>query len=178
MACLGGERQRSWRMPMKASLDQCGANPPRILEFEERALVHLDALYRTALRLARNRAEAEDLVQDTCLRAFKNFHQFTPGTNHRAWLFTILRRVFLNGVRRRGRELLEEDAALESASASATAPGGNSPEVEFFHRVLPADVDRALRSLPVVFREAVTLVDLEGSAIARPRRPWRARWAP
>lgn len=124
--------------------------------------MHLDALYRTTLRLTRNRAEAEDLVQDTCLRAFKNLHRFTPGTNGRAWLFTILRRTFLNASRRRGRELLGEDLALESASSSATAPGTNNPEADFFERVLPADVDRALRSLPVIFREVVILVDLEG----------------
>ncbi len=142
--------------------DRWATAAARIQAFEEGALVHLDALYRTALWLTRNRAEAEDLVQDTCLRAFKNFHRFTPGTNCRAWLLTILRRTFLNGVRRRGRELPEEDSALESASVSATAPGDNTPEIEFFRETLPADVDRALRSLPVVFREAVVLVDLEG----------------
>jgi RNA polymerase sigma-70 factor (ECF subfamily) len=142
--------------------DRWATQAAKIRAFEEGALVHLDALYRTARWLTHNRAEAEDLVQDTCLRAFKNFHQFTSGTNCRAWLLTILRRTFLNGLGRRGRELPEEDLALESASASATAPGDNNPEIELFRKTLPADVDRALRSLPVVFREAVVLVDLEG----------------
>jgi len=82
----------------------------RSREFEEVALVHLDALYRSALRLTRNRAEAEDVVQDTCLRAFRSFHRFNPGTNCRAWLFTILRNTFLNRVRGAGRELYEGDA--------------------------------------------------------------------
>jgi RNA polymerase sigma-70 factor (ECF subfamily) len=58
------------------------------------AVVHLDALYQTALRLTHNRAEAEDVVQETFLRAFRGFHQFNPGTNCRAWRFTILRNVF------------------------------------------------------------------------------------
>lgn len=128
------------------------------------ALVHLDALYHTALRLTRNRAEAEDVVQEACLRAFRNFHRFNPGTNCRAWLFTILRNVFLNRIRREGREVLEGDTAfLASCEDSATAPRveGN-PEEEFFHTVLHGDVDRALKALPLVFREAVILADLEG----------------
>lgn len=134
----------------------------RTREFEEHALVHLDALYRTALRLMRDRAAPEDLVQDTCLRAFDKFHQFEPGTNCRGWMFTILRRTFLNGLRGRGREVLGEDVVLEVAAASATAPATDNPEAEFFRGVLPADVDRALKDVPVVFREAVILVDLEG----------------
>lgn len=134
----------------------------RCRDFEAEALIHLDALYRTALRLAGSRAEAEDLVQDACLRAFQNFHRFTPGTNCRAWLFTIMRNVFLNRVRYRGREVLKDGAELESATASVTAPSSNHPEAEFFRRVLPGDVERALRSLPLAFREVVILVDLEG----------------
>src|SRR3970282_1495358 len=80
--------------------------------FEEVALIHLDALYRSALRLTHNRAKAEDLVQETCLRAFRSFHRFNPGTNCRAWLFTILRNAFLNRVRKEGREVPEGDAAF------------------------------------------------------------------
>jgi RNA polymerase sigma-70 factor (ECF subfamily) len=133
-------------------------------EFEEYALAHLDALYRTALRLTRNRAQAEDLVQDAYLRAFRKFHQFEPGTNCRAWLFTIMRRLFLNSLRDRDREQLADDpdSCSTSAEASATAPASGNPEVEFFHTVLSRDVDRALKSLPLVFREAVILVYLEG----------------
>lgn len=134
----------------------------RCREFEEQALVHLDSLYRTALRLTRNRAEAEDVVQDTYLRAFKSFHRFTPGTNCRAWLFTIQRHVFLNRVRRRQHEQLGDEPTLEAAVASATAPASASPEDEFFQGVLPDEIDRALRALPPFFREAVILVDLEG----------------
>ncbi len=136
----------------------------RSAEFDQVVLVHLDALYHLALRLTRNRAEAEDVVQEACLRAFRSFDRFNPGTNCRAWLFTILRNVFLNRVRREGREVFEGDTGiLESSAKSATSPEpeGN-PEEEFFQTVLHGDVDRALQALPLVFREAVILADLEG----------------
>jgi RNA polymerase sigma-70 factor (ECF subfamily) len=133
----------------------------RSCNFEAQALVHLDVLYRTALWLTRDRPEAEDLVQDTCLRAFTYFDRFTPGTNCRAWLVTILRSIFLNRISRRGREVLADDSEPESP-ASATAPSIDTPEVEFFRKAVSADVGRAVRELPLVFREAVVLVDLEG----------------
>jgi RNA polymerase sigma-70 factor (ECF subfamily) len=128
------------------------------------ALVHLDALYRTALRLTRNRAEAEDVVQETFLRAFRSFDRFNPGTNCRAWLFTIERNVFLNRLRSHGREVLEaEMGALEAAEAASEARlGAGTPEEEFLQTVLHGDVDRALAALPLAFREAVMLVDIEG----------------
>lgn len=128
------------------------------------ALVHLDALYRTALRLTHNRADAEDVVQETFLRGFRSFDRFNPGTNCRAWLFTILRNVFLNRIRREGREVPESEPAWDSSRESATAPAaaGANPEEEFFQTVLHGDVDRALKALPLPFREAVVLVDLEG----------------
>lgn len=128
------------------------------------ALVHLDALYHVALRLTRNRAEAEDVVQEALLRAFRNFRRFNPGTNCRAWLFTIMRNVFLNRVRREGREVLEGERTLITAgvdSATAPEPAGNAEE-EFFQTIVHGDVDRALQTLPLVFREAVILADLEG----------------
>jgi RNA polymerase sigma-70 factor, ECF subfamily len=128
------------------------------------ALVHLDVLYHVALRLTRNRAEAEDVVQEAFLRAFRSFHRFNPGTNCRAWLLTILRNVFLNRVRREGREVPEGEAPFVEArmdSVTALEPHGN-PEEEFFQTVVHGDVDRALKALPVVFREAVVLADLEG----------------
>jgi len=129
------------------------------------ALVHLDALYQTALRLTHNRAEAEDLVQEAYLRAFRSFHRFNPGTNCRAWLFTIMRNVFLNQVRHAGREVLDADMAMldtATESATATRPSRDNPEEEFLQTVVHGDVDRALRSLPLVFREAIVLADLEG----------------
>ncbi len=137
----------------------------RTQEFEEVALIHLDALYRSALRLTHNRAEAEDLVQETCLRAFRSFHRFNPGTNCRAWLFTILRNTFLNSLRRGGHEVPETASGnWVVAGRSATEPyaGASHPEEEFFQTVLHGDVDRALRALPLLFREVIMLADLEG----------------
>ena len=136
-------------------------------EFEDEALVHLDALYRVAMRLAQNRHEAEDLVQETCLKAYQYFHQFERGTNCRAWLLTILRNDFLNRVKKQGRELLDTSALgmteplpgkREEAEYSALM---NHPEQELFQRLMDREVEQALDSLPTVFREVVVLVDLE-----------------
>jgi RNA polymerase sigma-70 factor (ECF subfamily) len=140
------------------------AGQDRLREFEDTVLVHLDALYRTALRLTHNRTEAEDLVQEACLRAFRSFHRFDPGTNGRAWVFTILRNVFLNRLRRANRETPEEEAARwGSATESATLPPASAnPEEHFLQTVLHGDLDRALKGLPIAFREAVILTDLEG----------------
>jgi RNA polymerase sigma-70 factor (ECF subfamily) len=127
------------------------------------ALVHLDALYHVALRLTRNRAEAEDVVQEAFLRAFRSFNRFNPGTNCRAWLFTILRNVFLNRVRAQGREVLEgEMGGLDQAEVMADTHAETNPEERFLQTVLHGDVDRALTTLPLAFRETVMLVDIEG----------------
>ncbi len=133
-------------------------------EFDEVALVHLDRVYHMALRLCRNRAEAEDLVQETYLRAFRHFDQFDPGTNCRAWLFAILRNTFLNRVKRQGREVLERDEGeLERGGAEvpetmATLP---TPEEELLKHVVDADLVRAVEQLPLRFREVLLLADLE-----------------
>jgi RNA polymerase sigma-70 factor (ECF subfamily) len=127
------------------------------------ALVHLDALYHVALRLTRNRAEAEDVVQEAFLRAFRSFDRFNPGTNCRAWLFTILRNVFLNRVRSQGREVLEaEVGGLDQVEVTTDTQVGRNPEEQFLQTMLHGDVDRALATLPLAFREAVLLVDIEG----------------
>ena len=132
-------------------------------EFERVALVHLDALYHVALRLTRNRAEAEDVVQEAFLRAFRSFDRFDPGTNCRAWLFTILRNVFLNRVRAQGREVLEAEVGdLDQVEVATEAQAGWNPEEQFLQTMLHGDIDRALATLPLAFREAVLLVDLEG----------------
>ena len=125
--------------------------------------LHLDSLYRFALRLTHNRAEAEDVVQETCVRAFRSFHRFNPGTNSRAWLFAILRNLFLNRARREGREVPAGDvASWESTTGSPSEASPHNPEEEFFQTVLHGDVDRALKALPLPFREVVLLTDLEG----------------
>ncbi len=137
----------------------------RSREFEETALVHLDILYRSALRFTHNRAEAEDLVQETCLRAFRGFHRFNPGTNCRAWLLTILRNEFLKRLKRGDHEVLDSDPGdYQTDATSITDEGrqGGHPEEELLQAVLHGDVDRALKALPLVNREVVVLADLEG----------------
>ena len=127
------------------------------------ALVHLDSLYHVALRLTRNRADAEDVVQEACLRAFRSFHRFNPGTNCRAWLLTIMRNVFLNRVRTQGREVLEtEIGGLDYADMATEVRADKNPDEHFLQTMLHGDVDRALTTLPLAFREAVVLVDIEG----------------
>jgi RNA polymerase sigma-70 factor (ECF subfamily) len=79
--------------------------------FEREVLAHLDSIYSMALRLARDPEDANDLVQDTILRVFRFFHQFTPGTNSRAWVLTILFNNFRNGYRKSGREQVSQSEA-------------------------------------------------------------------
>lgn len=134
-------------------------------DFDDTVLVYLDALYQTALRLTHSRADAEDIVQETCVRAWRNFHRFNPGTNARAWLYTILRNVFLNHLRQQGRQRLEDDGmtwVTEADHVPAQMLPAANPEERFFQAVLHGDVDRALRALPLTFREAVVLADLQG----------------
>jgi RNA polymerase sigma-70 factor (ECF subfamily) len=134
-------------------------------DFEEVALVHLDLLYRTALRLTHDRAEADDLVQETWLRALRHFDQFDPGSNCRAWLVTILRNAFLNRLRRQGRERLECDMTGErgdSAPFEDSAIERSTPEEEFFQTVFHGDVERALKSLAPAFQQVIVLADFEG----------------
>lgn len=151
-------------MGREGSLIGWRSGDAKVTEFEQVALVHLDALYRVALRLTQTRAEAEDVVQETYLRAFRAFARFNPGTNCRAWLFTILRNVFLNRLRTRGREVLETElGSLDAVQVTAASPvEHDSPEEVFLQTVLHGDVDRAVKTLPPLFREAVVLVDLEG----------------
>jgi len=129
--------------------------------FEQEALACLDGLYGAALRLTANPADAEDLVQDTYLKAFRAADQFQPGTNLKAWLFTILHNTFLNRRRRAVREpiALEED---EIERAAAGLPGEpETPEQLLLRSTLDADLRAALDSLPDSFRQAVWLRDVE-----------------
>jgi RNA polymerase sigma-70 factor, ECF subfamily len=127
-------------------------------------MVYLDVLYQAALRLTHSRADAEDIVQETCVRAWRSFHRFNPGTNARAWLYTVLRNVFLNHLRHQGRQRLtdvESTWALEDEHETTHARPAD-PEEHFFQTVLHGDVDRALKTLPLTLREAVVLADLQG----------------
>jgi RNA polymerase sigma-70 factor (ECF subfamily) len=128
--------------------------------FEQAALSHIDSLYGTALRLTRRAADAEDLVQDTYLKAFRSAHQFEPGTNLKAWLFTILHNTFRNVRRHDGRSPVDVDSeAVERAVSDG--PMDHSPEQLLTRRTLDADLQAALDALPLAFRQAVWLRDVE-----------------
>jgi RNA polymerase sigma-70 factor (ECF subfamily) len=137
-------------------------------EFETEALRHLDALYRTALRMTRSEADAEDLVQETYIRAFRFRDQFTLGTNMKAWLFRILTNTFINTYRRKTAqpEVTDLDGIDEFSlyrrmaddRAASTSP---DPEAELLNSVVDSEVTDALEELPEKFRTTV-LLDVEG----------------
>jgi RNA polymerase sigma-70 factor, ECF subfamily len=130
--------------------------------FEREALVHLDTMYRVALRLIGNAADAEDLVQEAMLRAYRSWEQYTPGTNARGWLLTILRNLFINEYRRRTRH--PETVDVDTIEPYAVFPEiqDEDPQATFFDRIVDDEVLRAMDELPQVFREVVMLSDVEG----------------
>ncbi len=148
-------------VPVEETPEQRGAR------FERDALPFLDQLYAAALRMTRNPADAEDLVQETFVKAFAAFHQFQEGTNLKAWLYRILTNTFINSYRRRQRQPLQspteqiEDWQLAEAGEHS-ATGLKSAETEALEHLPDSDVKDALQSLPEDFRMAVYLADVEG----------------
>ena len=134
--------------------------------FEREALAHLDTLYRAALRLSGDPSRAEDLVQDTMLRAFRAWKSFRPGSNARAWLLTILRNTFINDYRRARREPVAMDLDVAEALASRDRLPDADPEGEFFSRIVDRKVLEAVNALAPEFREVLVLSDMEGLAYA------------
>jgi RNA polymerase sigma-70 factor (ECF subfamily) len=128
--------------------------------FETEALGELDALYRAALRVTRSTVEAEDLVQDTFVKAFRSRSRFEPGTNLRAWLFTILMNTWRNRRRDAGRDPVEVDSERVEHAAD-TAAETASPEELLLRATLDVDLRVALDRMPALFREAVWLRDVE-----------------
>lgn len=133
--------------------------------FEREALPHVDALYSAALRLSRNPDDARDLLQETVLRAYRFFHQYTPGTNCRAWLLTILYNNFRNGYRGGAREMLaatpeDFEREVEGASVRSDKPS-NNPEALLAEQVLDHEVAAALDALPADFRSVLMLIDVQ-----------------
>src|SRR5258708_14627787 len=149
-------------MPFRSSGRQTGAQAGAsdADPFAEAALSHIDSLYGMALRLTRQAADAEDLVQDTYLKAFRASHQFARGTNLKAWLFTILHNTFRNVRRHDGRNPVEVDSETVDRVA-ADVHGEPSPEEILTRASLDADLQAALDALPEAFRQAVWMRDVD-----------------
>jgi RNA polymerase sigma-70 factor (ECF subfamily) len=150
-------RRRSSRNPAES------AGPPGTDAFATDVLAFLEPLYATALRLTRNRADAEDLVQDTFVKAFRFSERYQRGTNLKAWLYTILHNTWRNRRRDASRDTVDVDS--ERVEEAASLPGGpvalDTPERILLRDMLDADLQAALDSLPAPFREAVWLRDVE-----------------
>jgi RNA polymerase sigma-70 factor, ECF subfamily len=135
--------------------------------FADEAMPLIDQLYAAALRMTRNPSDAEDLVQETYLKAYAAFSSFTQGTNLRAWLYRILTNTYINGYRRRQRQPqvrpTDEITDWQIADAeSHTSTGLRSAEMDALDRLPDSDVKEALQQLPEEFRIAVYLADVEG----------------
>lgn len=147
-----------------------GAEQAELVErFEREAMPLLDQLYSAALRMTRKPADAEDLVQETYLKAYGAFASFKEGTNLKAWMYRILTNTYINGYRKRQRQPVQHpteeitDWQLAQA-ANHTSRGLRSAEIEALDRLPDSDVKDALQQLPEDFRLAVYLADVEGFA--------------
>jgi RNA polymerase sigma-70 factor (ECF subfamily) len=129
--------------------------------FASEALGLLEPLFATALRLTRNRSDAEDLVQDTYVKAFRFADRFERGTNLKAWLYTILHNTWRNRRRDASRDTVEVDSERVEQAAADGPAAGDTPEHILLRATLDADLQAALDELPDAFREAVWLRDVE-----------------
>ena len=170
-------RRRSWRAAshdrrpaihsvlMTAATTETATQ--RAERFERDAMAYLDQLYGAAVRMTRNRADAEDLVQETYAKAFASFQQFQPDTNLKAWLYRILTNTFINTYRKKQRQPQEssgdgiEDWQLARAG-SHTSLGLRSAEMDALDRIPDSTITDAMNQLPPDFRLAVYLADVEG----------------
>jgi RNA polymerase sigma-70 factor, ECF subfamily len=140
--------------------------------FQEEALPYLDSLYAGALRMTRNPADAEDLVQETMLRAYRAFDRFEPGTNLKAWLFRILTNAYINVYRKRQREPQKipqeevEDFDLYQELKNHDPQFSETPESIVLDALVDSDITDAIDDLPEQFRLAVVLSDIEGFSYA------------
>jgi RNA polymerase sigma-70 factor (ECF subfamily) len=137
--------------------------------FEADALAFIDQLYAAAMRMTRNPADAEDLVQETYTKAYSSFRQFAPGTNLKAWLYRILTNTYINNYRKRQRQPQVSDGAdIEdwqlARAESHTSSGLKSAEMVALENLPDSDVKEALQALAPDFRLAVYLADVEGFA--------------
>ena len=153
-------------LPDQAGLATAETDAERASRFESEALVYLDQLYGAALRMTRNPTDAEDLVQETFSKAYASFHQFTPGTNLKAWLYRILTNTFINSYRKKQRQPQSSGQEVEdwqlARAESHTSTGLRSAETEALDRMPHSAVTDAMNALAPDFRLAVYLADVEG----------------
>jgi RNA polymerase sigma-70 factor (ECF subfamily) len=136
-------------------------------DFEAAAMPFVDALYNTAYRMTRNSEDAEDLVQETYLKAYRYYDKFEEGTNFKAWLFKIMKNTFINNYRKKQQapalsDFADIEESFESQVNEEATRQIKNPEEEFLEDVLDEDVQRALDKLPPDYRMVVILADLEG----------------
>jgi RNA polymerase sigma-70 factor (ECF subfamily) len=148
----------------RSATPRAGSSDPPVPDaFANDVLALLEPLYATALRLTRNRSDAEDLVQDTFVKAFRFADRYQRGTNLKAWLYTILHNTWRNRVRDASRETVDVDS--DRVEQAASLPGGpvalETPERILLREALDADLQAALDGLPDAFRQAVWLRDVE-----------------
>jgi RNA polymerase sigma-70 factor (ECF subfamily) len=140
----------------------------RRARFDATAIPLLDTIYGGALRLTRNPADAEDLVQETYLRAYNSFRQFEPGTNLKAWLYRILTNTYINAYRKQQRTPQSvptedvDDFSIHQQLTAAGGTGGETPESILLDAIPDTEVRDAIDALPEQFRMAVLLADVEG----------------
>lgn len=147
---------------MQAADSSDAAEASQKAKFDRYVLPEVDVMYRVAMSLTRNSADAEDLVQDTMLRAYRAIDRF-DGKYPRAWLLTILRNAQVNRVRRKRPELLR-DPDVTMPRVADTSPGGRAAEELVVEQGFDAEVEAAFNDLPDKFRDVVVLVDIQGLA--------------
>jgi len=156
-------REREWFVA-----DPSESKREQDLRFEREALPWMDDVYRFAKSMTRDEADADDLVQETYLRAYRAWHTFEPGSDCRRWLFTICRNVFLRTREREARQVDTggDDAVLETMAAvrEASPYAMSNPESIFSRLDVGPAIGKAIDALPEVFRSAVVLVDVEGQS--------------
>lgn len=142
------------------------AAPDRRAAFDREILPQLDLLYRVALRYTGEPARADDLVQDTMLKAYRAWERFQPGTSARAWLLAILRNTFINLYRREKREPVATDLDRIESHPEYRPSDESDPEGAFFDKIVDERILRGLEALPAEFKEVMVLSDIEGLAYA------------